>query len=331
MAKSPELPHIFPKEGLMEKRANVLTRITPFVEEKLTLLLDPNKAWQPSLVLPSPESLEFKQIQLEAKMLTPETKVVIVGSLITEDGLPNFTAEISRFGESFGIDEKEDSPWEKWRRGWASEEDRHGRLIEMYVRDSGGFNVTQIERDVHAYIRDGFYPGHGKDSYQALMYTAWQERATQDSHRGLARVAKTAGAEYLYKAAGRMAGDEGRHAQFYIPVVGEIFRLDPEGATHSLSELVARGLIMPGSKMSGFNAFVEASSVSGVYGGIEYTSILQELIQTWGVKSISLSGQADQKRHALIDRADRLTKIAERARPRNNSNSLEALKQRWIT
>lgn len=329
MVRTPEFPSVLVSEGAMERRSHVLTRLTPFVEKKLDLLLDPKKAWQPSLVLPDPQSSEFRIIQEEAKMLTPETKVVIVGALITEDGLPNFTAEISRFGELYGVAEEENSPWERWRRGWASEENRHGRLIEMYVRDSAGFKVTQIERDVHAYISDGFYPGHGKDSYQALMYTAWQERATQDSHKGLARVAKTAGAEYLHKAAAKMAGDEGRHAQFYIPVVGEIFKLDPEGAIHSLSELVKRGLIMPGSKMSGFNAFVEASSVSGIYGGIEYTSILQELLKTWDVKSIPLSGQADEERNEMIRRADRLTKIAGRARPRGNSDALEALKLRW--
>ncbi|HMS22776.1 MAG TPA: hypothetical protein PKA38_03340 [Candidatus Levybacteria bacterium] len=63
MARTPEFPSVLVSEGAMERRSHVLTRLTPFVEKKLDLLLDPKKAWQPSLVLPDPQSSEFRIIQ----------------------------------------------------------------------------------------------------------------------------------------------------------------------------------------------------------------------------------------------------------------------------
>jgi acyl-[acyl-carrier-protein] desaturase len=200
----------------------------------------------------------------------------------------------------------------------------------MYVRDSGGFQTEQIERDVHAYIAAGFYPGMKGDPYEATMYAAWQERATQDSHKGLSRIAGEVGASHLHKAAGVMAGDEGRHAKFYKTIAGEIFRLDPENAISSFERLVRRGLTMPGDTMQGFNAVIEASTRAGIYGPQEYLDILQELINEWGIGEISLSGDADKKRYEVINRHARLSKIIQRGTNREPSDALNVIEERWL-
>lgn len=333
MGRTAEAPQRTPEQlgKLRHKKAEVLHAVTPVVEQHLHLLLDPATAWEPSTIMPDPHSNEFGQIRQEAKLLSPEMKIVLVGSLITEEGLPNFTAEIARFGIADGIAEDKTSPWEIWRRGWAGEEGRHGKLLDMYLRDSDAFNVTQIERDVHSYVKAGFYPSAGRDSYGALMFTAWQEPATQESHKGEAKLGKEVGAPYLHRAFGVMAGDEGRHSAFYEPVVGEIIKIDPEGAVESLWNLVVKsGLIMPGENMHGFNAFTEASTLSGAYGLREYVATLGKLIKGWGIEELKVGGVFDQMRHEIIRKQQGIERIADRARKKPKSDDLLALEQRWL-
>lgn len=316
--------------SIRQRKAEVVSALTPVVKDRLGLLLNPADAWEPSTILPGPYTNEYGELSEEAKYLSPEAKIVIVGSLITEEGLPNFTAEIARFGIDDGIAEDKDSPWEIWRRGWASEEDRHGKLIGMYVRDSDAFNTEQIERDIHTYLSMGFYPSPGRDPFGALMFTAWQEPATQGSHKGEARIAKHAGAPYLHRSFGVMAGDEGRHSQFYEPVAGEIFKLEPEMAIESLWNLVMSGLIMPGASMPGFNAFTEASSLSGAYGLREYSATLKQLLGAWGIEQLQLSGTADKMREEIIKKQAQFDRVADRSRHRDKSNDLLTLEKRWL-
>jgi hypothetical protein len=112
MSRNPEYsPYTPDLEFNLQKKGEVMEAVTPVVQENLGLLLDPAKAWEPSSILPDPQSDDFFEVKEEARLLTPEVKIVIVGSLITEDGLPNFTAEISKHSPH-GVSEEEDSPWE---------------------------------------------------------------------------------------------------------------------------------------------------------------------------------------------------------------------------
>ena len=89
--------------------------------------------------------------------------------------------------------------------------------------------MRSVELTVHHLLNNGFNAAAYPDLYGGLVYTAFQERATQVSHANVGKLAAAEGDEALARICQRIAGDEARHEAFYTQMMGEVIDQDPEG------------------------------------------------------------------------------------------------------
>ncbi len=156
------------------------------------LLLSPiDEAWQPSDYLPDLSAGDWvSQVQNfkdHARDLDDELLVVLVADMITEEALPSYSIALNLLAED--PTGTSDSPWARWMRGWTAEENRHGDLLNAYLRLTGRVDMRAVEVTIHHLLNNGFNPQAYPDLYGGLVYTAFQERATKLSHANVARLA----------------------------------------------------------------------------------------------------------------------------------------------
>lgn len=296
----------------------VLRGLRPFVADNLGLLTKIEDAWQPTDYLPNLTAPDWRE-QLEAfrepaKELSDEVLVVVVGDMVTEEALPNYAVALNLIAQ----DETgtSDDPWAVWLRGWTSEENRHGDLLNAFLRLTGRVDMRAIEVTVHHLIANGFNPRAHPDPYAGLIYTSFQERATKISHVNVGRLAAKDGDPTLGKICKRIAGDESRHEAFYTRMMGEVMDRDPERGILIFRQMLRRIISMPGRLMddgSGpdlFDRFATVAQRLNVYTAFDYASIVRHLVATWKVADRSVSGKAAAAQDFLCAQAERLESLA---------------------
>ena len=196
--------------------------------ENLSFLAPIEKAWQPSDYLPDFSREDFIDQLLAfrgpSKDLSDEILVILVGDMVTEEALPSYSVSLNEIAtDPFG---DSPDPWAKWLRGWTAEENRHGDLLNAYLRLTGRVDMHSVEVTVHYLLANGFNPKTFPDPYNGLIYTSFQERATKISHANVGKLAAAAGDPALGKICQRISGDESRHEAFYTRMMGHVF-FDP--------------------------------------------------------------------------------------------------------
>jgi len=299
---------------------DVIRALEPAVEENLNLLVPVDKAWQPADYLPDLEAGDWRE-QVErfrqaAMAISDELLIVLVGDMVTEEALPGYAVSLNglvRDREGTGA-----APWARWLRGWTAEENRHGDLLNAYLRLTGRVNMRAVERTIHHLIANGFNPKSQADPYCLLVYTSFQERATRLSHRNVGRIASREGDANLARICGMIAGDEARHEAFYTRMMGRVLDLDPEGGILAFRSML-RGLIaMPGRCMDDgqdpdlFDHFAIVAQRSSVYTVRDYASIIEHLVKTWNIAGRQVTGKAAQAQEDLCRQAERYERLAER-------------------
>lgn len=295
-------------------------KIDSIIEEFLKPI-DTN--WQPSDFLPESNNPEFtkeiKEIQEQCKALPYDYMAILVGDLITEEALPTYESWLM---EIDGISKGEPQGWSKWVRMWTAEENRHGDLLNKYIYLSGRVNMRQMEISTQHLIADGMEIGTARDPYRNFVYTSFQEMATNISHRRTATMAKKHGNEQLSKICGVIAADEARHAKAYRSFVTKIFEVDPSEMMIALEDMMRKKIVMPahflrqqGEKIGqSWSHFSDAAQRLGVYTSMDYTNILESLVEEWNIGNITgLNGAAEKGRDYLMALPDRFRKVAERS------------------
>ena len=157
----------------MSEHLDVIRAIEGTVADNLRLLVPLEKAWQPSDYLPDLESAnwqdEVERFRQAAEAVSDHLLVVLVGDMVTEEALPSYSMSLNGLVR----DEEGNSPapWARWLRGWTAEENRHGDLLNAYLRLTGRVDVRAVERTVHALIVNGFNREGGRRSLQpARLY-----------------------------------------------------------------------------------------------------------------------------------------------------------------
>ncbi|PIY31483.1 MAG: acyl-ACP desaturase, partial [Bacteroidetes bacterium CG_4_10_14_3_um_filter_42_6] len=69
-----------------------------------------------------------------ARELDNDLLTVLIGDTITEEALPTYEAWLM---DIEGVDQQNRKGWSRWVRGWTSEENRHGDLLNKYLYLSG--------------------------------------------------------------------------------------------------------------------------------------------------------------------------------------------------
>jgi len=300
----------------------VLRGLDDFVGRNLSLLVKIEDAWQPTDFLPDFSKEDWTSslatLREAAKNLDDGILVVLVGGMVTEEALPSYSMALDGItGHRSGTSTQ---PWAVWTRGWTAEENRHGDLLNAYLRLTGRVDMRAIEVTIHHLLSSGFDPDAATDPYHGLIYTSFQERATRISHQNVAKIAGQQGDSALNKICNRIAGDEARHETFYTKVMGEVFDQNPDGAVLSFASMMRKMIVMPGKKMFDgqdpdlFEHFSAVAQRMGVYTVDDYGQIISHLLSRWNVASRALSGAAAQAQDYLCRQAERYTKLAERVR-----------------
>ncbi len=207
-------------------------------------------------------------------------------------------------------------------RGWTAEENRHGDLLNAYLRLTGRVDMRAIERTIHHLIRNGFNWGRRDQDFAGLIYAAFQERATRISHGKVAKLAAAQGDENLAGICRTIAGDETRHETFYTRVVGELIQRDPAEGVLAYKTML-RGLVsMPGARMFDgrdpdlYDHFAAVTQRIGVYTLQDYSDIIGHLNKVWGIANRSLSDKAAKAQEYICRQPERyallLGQIADR-------------------
>jgi acyl-[acyl-carrier-protein] desaturase len=306
------------------RNMEVISQLEGLVTESLSkLMLNPDKAWQPTDFLPdlSQEDAvdQFKLLRERAAGIPQEVIMSLVGNMITEEALPSYQ---TYFNLLEGINEERnltsDSGWVRWSRAWTAEENRHGDLLNKYLYLSGRADMREVEKTIQWLIYNGFNPDTDADPYKAMIYTSFQERATKISHLNTGRLADKAGDTALARICRTIAGDEARHEKAYQTFMGRVFELDPEGAVLAFETMMRRQITMPAVLMDNddtdlYSRFSAITQKIGIYTTWDYADIIDHLVKTWKVADLTgLTGAAAKAQEYLCKLATRYQRIAER-------------------
>jgi acyl-[acyl-carrier-protein] desaturase len=307
------------KPSRIEAMHFLAQKIESIIEEFLKKIDD---NWQPADFLPDSSSENFikeiKELRAECKELPYDYMAVLVGDTITEEALPTYESWLM---DVDGITKAEPQGWSKWIRMWTAEENRHGDLLNKFLYLSGRVNMRQMEISTQHLIADGMDNGAARDPYKNFVYTSFQELATNISHRRTATLAKKHGSNQLSQICGVIAADEARHAKAYKSFVAKIFEIDASEMMLAFEDMMRKRIAMPAHFMrqagesigKTFAHFSDAAQRLGVYTSLDYTHILESLIQEWDIANIgSLTGAANKARDYLMSLPDRFKKISER-------------------
>jgi acyl-[acyl-carrier-protein] desaturase len=315
-----DAPAAPPASTAMQRHDDVIRAIEPSVERHLHLLRPVDTAWQPTDYLPDLSSDAWQDglasFRAAALALPDDLLVVLVGDMVTEEALPSYSMALNQLvqdGEGTSP-----APWARWLRGWTAEENRHGDLLNAYLRLSGRVDMRAVEQTVQTLIAHGFNSDSGGDPYHLLVYTSFQERATRLSHGNVGRLAGAAGDASLARICRMIAGDEARHESFYTRMMSLVLDLDPAGGIHAFAAMLDRQIAMPGRRMGGgrdpdlFDRFAIVAQRLGVYTAHDYAGIVEHLVDTWDIAGRSVSGEAARAQEMLCRSADRYRRLADR-------------------
>jgi len=328
-------------DQLIDERNEVVRSLESKIDKISNRILrdvDDPKNWQPSDYLPnfSGEWVDYiKEIQKQSSALPDELLVVLIGNMITEEGLPTYQTLINRSDSVRDLTGTQDTAWGKWTRWWTAEENRHGDLLHSYLTLIPRLNMRAIERDIQHLLGSGFDPGIQEDPYKLMVYTSFQEKATQISHLGTARIARKQGDEKLYTICTAIAKDEARHFSFYKGVMMEIFDEDTDGAITAYASMMKKTISMPAKELNSirnttlYTDFSEVAQSTKIYTAKDYVGIIEQLNAEWKIKDRKVTTiEAIQAQEYLLKLPQRYLKLADRRK--NKEFSFDISKFDWI-
>jgi len=311
---------------LYPKHVEVIEDIAPIADKMVDeiLLETGEKSWQAQDYLPDMTvdgwADSVKEMREMAATIPDELLVVLIGDMVTEEALPTYQTLLNTFEGCDDPTGNTDSAWAKWSRGWTSEENRHGDLLNKYLYLGGRCDMRSIEVTIQHLITNGFNPGAQKDPYRGFVYTSFQERATKISHGNVGKLARNYGEKNLSKICSMIAGDEGRHEKAYQKFSEEILKRDPEGLISVFGDMMRGQISMPAEEMTdGINPnlyadFSDVAQTSGVYTAIDYAEIIDHLVKRWDLETLEgLSSAAEKEREYICRLPERYRKLAERS------------------
>ena len=292
---------------------DMIESLQGFVGENLSLLTPVDQAWQPSDFLPDLTADDWVErltrFRESARCLPDDLLVVLVGNMVTEEALPNYSVSLEQIApDPSGTT---DTPWAHWLRGWTAEENRHGDLLNTYLRLTGRVDMRSIELTIHHLVSKGFNEGSQGDDYAGLIYASFQERATRITHGNVGKLAAAQGEDNLARICRKIAGDETRHETFYTRVIGEVMKRDPEGGVLAYRAMLKGRIAMPGRLMFDgkdpdlFDHFGSVTQRLGAYTFQDYGEIIAHLNQAWDIEHRSVSGKAAKAQEYICRQPER--------------------------
>lgn len=311
---------------LYPKHVEVVEDLAPMVDDMVDniLLETGEKSWQPQDYLPDLTQdgwyEEVKELREMAEGVPDDILVVLIGDMVTEEALPTYQTLLNTFEGCDDPTGTTESAWARWSRGWTSEENRHGDLLNKYLYLGGRCDMRSIEVTIQHLITSGFNPGAEKDPYRGFVYTSFQERATKISHGNVGKLARKYGDKHMNRICAKIAGDEGRHEKAYQKFVTEILKRDPNGLLQVFGDMMRGQIVMPAELMTDgkddmlYENFSNIAQRLGVYTAIDYAEIIEHLVKQWDLENLDgLNSEGEKERDYLCKLPTRYRKLAERS------------------
>ena len=233
-------------------------------------------------------------------------------NLLTEDNLPYYLRDIHIL---FGGDDA----WGAWARRWTAEEGRHSMAIYGYLMVTRAIDPVALERGRMSQVSTGQVPAP-VSAHDGLVYLTLQELATRIAHRN---TGKMLGDPVGYELMARVASDENLHHLFYRDLATAAFDADPSAMVLA-TEREVRGFAMPGTGIPDFDRHAALIARAGIYDlAIHHNQIVVPVVmKQWRLGELTgLSPEADAARDRIVDHIDRMGRIAERLRARQNAEA----------
>jgi len=233
-------------------------------------------------------------------------------NLLTEDNLPYYLRDIHIL---FGGDDA----WGAWARRWTAEEGRHSMAIYGYLMVTRAVDPVALERGRMCQVSTGQVPAP-VSAHDGLVYLTLQELATRIAHRN---TGKMLGDPVGYELMARVASDENLHHLFYRDLATAAFDADPSAMVLA-TEREVRGFAMPGTGIPDFDRHAALIARAGIYDlAIHHNQIVVPVVmKQWRLAELTgLSPEADAARDRIVDHIDRMGRIAERLRARQNAEA----------
>ena len=263
---------------------------------------------------------EVAELRKQAACVSDDVLVVLVGDMVTEEALPTYQTLLNTFEGCDDPTGDTQTAWARWSRGWTSEENRHGDLLNKYLYLGGRCDMRSIEVTIQHLITNGFNPQAEKDPYRGFVYTSFQERATKVSHMNVGKLAREQGDKDLGRICAQIAGDEARHEKAYQLFCEEILKRDPDGLITVFGDMMRGQIAMPAELMTDgvnenlYEDFSEVAQRLGVYTALDYADIIGHLVKRWDLENIEgLSPEAEKERDYICRLPTRYRKLAERS------------------
>jgi acyl-[acyl-carrier-protein] desaturase len=167
-----------------------------------------------------------------------------------------------------------------------------------------------LERGRMQQVSSGIIPEPDNPA-DGMVYVCLQELATRISHRGTGKVLDD---QVGYRVMARVAADENLHFLFYRDLVNAALEVDPSTVVMAIERQV-RNFEMPGTGIEGFSEHARAIAKAGIYDlKLHHDQILVPVVlRDWRMADLEgLSDEADQARHSVIDRIDRIGRAGQR-------------------
>jgi acyl-[acyl-carrier-protein] desaturase len=273
------------------------------------LMLAERADWAYHNLLPWDRGRDFSTSSWEPGQgtLSPAVTSAVETALLTEVNLPWFTAGLVRLMQSAP------DALRQFVHTWTAEEDRHARLLDIYLTLSRNGDPDQRSRMVRRVVREG-WTVPGDSPFAVMVYTSLQELATRVFYLNLAQVVRTADPA-LDRILKTVAKDETLHFAFYRGAVHAYLEENPErvGTVCDIIPLFA----MPGAGMPDFAQRMRLASDHGGYGLPEFLrQVINPLLRDWGVFDHQVSPGVNDKRAALRDYLGRLERASGRIEQR---------------
>lgn len=174
---------------------------------------------------------------------------------------------------------------------WCYEESKHSMAIEEWLIRSGRRTPTEMER-LNEQLLSAEWELPFTSARQMLVYSMFQELATQLNYINLSKLTAPAADPALQKLILLIASDEGLHHRMFVDCVKEHLVLDREGTVNDIA-FVLQHFVMPAHDLiPNWQRKGEMIERHRIYGGRQFAArVLLPTLSSLGIdrKSLKLS------------------------------------------
>lgn len=296
---------------LTEANGMFLSELSPDIEKLLDRHNAHPKTFYPYDVVDAmDEAIERDGFIPEDAPIDPVLTQALHVNLLTEDGLPYYTATLLR-------DLPPSHPFRDWIYQWTAEEGRHGPTIANWMYKSGQVDMHEIEDSRMAMMRHPDTP-QPESFVESIIYPSIQEPATEVSHRNTLKQLPTTH-KIGRKAISEVVGDEVKHGNFYKDLTLRAIEVNPSLVVIGLERQI-KTFAMPGKSIPGFDEKSKEIAKAGIFNLEELRKIYGHLIDFWKIEELDgLSEEAERSRVYITKRMVQIDKILDRQREKSLS------------